>query len=601
VRAFVSIAASAVTLAISILSSGSLLASPTVVVPTTTLTTETSNNTSAASTFTTSTNGNLAPGNVSKVDHHTLLYTGATTKIYTNIMYWFGPSNHIQVGYQSDDPAQVYKQVDDHVSRGIDGTIVDWYGPSHVVDDTATQYMMKYAETLPGLPFHFAIMEDKGALLNCANTAGCDVNQQLISDLTYIYNIYEGSPAYIKINGQPVVFFFGLEAFNLNWDYVKASAPGNPLFIFQNTGGYTHVDTSGAFSWVMINTSDPTDWKQSYLDNFYAQSLNSPSLHTLGATYKGFNDTAASWSLNRVMNQNCGQVWLNTWNEVGKYYSSSKQLEAMQIVTWNDYEEGTEIETGIDNCVSVTPSMAGNLLNWSVSGNENTIDHYTVYASTDGENLMALADASRGVHALDLSQFDLAPGSYTLYVKATGRPSMTNKMSAAVAYDVADKPPVAHLTVSPASGTAPVTVTASTTGSSDPDDKIVASTIDFGDGTRVSATTASHTYTNPGTYVVTGTVTDGYGLSSSATAAFNVLPPATVTPPCARCALRPKSHVRFSGVTVPAGKPTGPVTQQRSPALVLRSAPHSGSARHSLCDHPDSRLGKLPCKRLFAY
>ncbi len=68
----------------------------------------------------------------------------------------------------------------------------------------------------------------------------------------------------------------------------------------------------------------------------------------------------------------------------------------MQLVTWNDYEEGTEIESGIDNCVSVSAAMAGNSLQWKIAGSEDTIDHYRVYVSSDGQNLMPLGGPDRG-------------------------------------------------------------------------------------------------------------------------------------------------------------------------------------------------------------
>jgi len=543
-RAFVGFAAcTAVVLASSLFSHVS--AAPLRVTPTTTLTAETSNNTSAASTFKAQSIGNVAPGNVSKVPTRTLLYPGATTKIYTNIMHWFGPSNHMQVGYNSADPAQVQRQIDDHVSRGLDGTIVDWYGPGKH-DDIGTQLMMRYAETLPGLRFKFAIMEDKGALLSCSQTFGCDLNKKLISDLTYIYNTYQGSPAYMKFNGQPVVFFFGLERYTINWDYVKANVPGNPLFIFQNSGGYTHPTTAGAFSWVMINTSDPNDWKQSYLYNFYVTAQKYPGKRTFGTTYKGFNDTLAAWSLNRIMNQNCGQTWLNTWQEVGRHYSSSRQLEAMQIVTWNDYEEGTEIETGIENCVAISASVAGDRLSWSINGYENTIDHYTVYVSEDGENLMPLVEVSTGLRSVNLAQFGLAPGNYTLFVKAVAKPSMTNKMSRGVSYSVYAPEPTVVLNVTPTSGIAPVTVTSSTAGSTTPSGTITSSTIDFGDGTVASATTASHTYTWPGTYTITATVTNSLNVSATKSATVSVV---ANKPPLAYISVSPASGIAPVTVT----------------------------------------------------
>jgi PKD repeat protein len=398
-------------------------------------------------------------------------------------------------------------------------------------------------------------MEDVGALSTCANTFGCDLTKTLVGHLTYLYNTYEGSPAYMALNGQPVVFFFGLEKYAIDWDNVKASVPGNPAFIFQNAGGFTHADTAGGFSWVQINVSNPNDWQQWYLDNFYQTAQSYPAQHAFGVAYLGFNDTLAAWGSKRVMNQNCGQTWLNTWNEIGKYYSSTRQLEDMQITTWNDYEEGTEIETGIENCVAVSASVAGNSLSWAISGNENTIDHYTVFVSLDGQNLMPLVNASTGVRTVDVSTLGLAPGSYTLYVKAVAKPSMTNKMSNAVGYSVPDPGPSVVLSVTPTSGIAPVAVTASTVGSTSPAGAITGALIDFGDGTKVSGATATHAYAMPGTYTVTTTVTDSMNVSASGTAVVTVV---ADKPPLASLSVSPASGNAPLTVTASTAASTDP-------------------------------------------
>ncbi len=531
------------------------VASSITVTPTTTFSAETSNNTSAASTFPAQSNGNTAPANVSKVNMHTLVYAGATTKIYTHFMGWFGPANHMSVGYSSADPTQIQKQIDDQVSRGIDGAIIDWYGPGHYPDDNATQLMLSYAQTLPGTPFKVAAMEDVGALSTCANTVGCDLTQTLIGHLTYLYNTYQGSPAYMTLNGQPVVFFFGLEKYAIDWDDVKANVPGNPAFVFENAGGFSYTDSGGAFSWVQINPGNPNDWLQSYLDNFYQTALSYPAQHAFGVAYKGFNDTLAAWGSNRVMSQNCGQTWLDTWNEAGKYYNSAQQLESIQITTWNDYEEGTEIETGIENCVAVSASVVGNTLSWAISGNENTIDHYTVFVSLDGQNLMPITNAPTGVRTVDVSALGLAPGSYTLYVKAVAKPSMTNKMSNAVSYNVPDPGPSVVLSVRPYSGIAPVTVTASTVGSTSPAGAITVSLIDFGDGTTVSGASARHTYTTAGTYTVKATLTDSMNVSASGTAVVTV---AADKPPLAYLSVSPASGTVPLTVTASTAASTDP-------------------------------------------
>lgn len=380
------------------------------------------------------TTGNEAPSNVSKVDTRTLLYPGATTKIYAHFMAWFGQSSHMNIGYTSSDPNQVKRQVTDAMSRGISGFIEDWYGQNNSMPNATAFALKAEAESRNG-GFQFAIMEDGGALNSCAGSSGCDLTGQMITDLTYAYNNFETSPAYMKINGRPAVFFFDPDRFGtLDWARVTANVPGNPVLIFQNSGGFTHAQSGGSISWVMINTSSANDWSQSYLDGFYTAGKANPQGHAFGATYKGFNDTLAGWSANRIVNQNCGQTWLSTFSEIGKYYSSATQLESLQLVTWNDYEESTEIETGIDNCIAVSASVAGNQLSWTVSGNENTVDHYTPFISIDGVNLMALPDVAAGVHSFDLSSYHFAAGSYSVFVKAVGKASMKNHMSAAVPY-----------------------------------------------------------------------------------------------------------------------------------------------------------------------
>ena len=488
------------------------------VTPTTTLAAETGNNTSSSATFVAQSNGNIAQANISKVPTRTLLYPGSNTPIYAHFMPWFGGSNHMNVGYASNDTAQVKRQVDDMLSRGIQGAIVDWYGPNFSREDQTTQYMRNEAQTRGGA-FGFAVMYDGGALNSCHATAGCNLTNQAISDLTYAYNNYEVSPAYMRSSGRPVVFFFDADRFGtLNWSQISASVPGNPLFVFRNNSGFTHASTGGSFSWVGLNTSDANDMGLGYFDSFYQTALGFSQEQTFGSGNKGFNDSLAAWSPTppRIQSQQCAQTWLSTLSEAGKYFSASQQLDAIQLVTWNDYEEGTEIETGIETCVTLNASTNGNSLSWAVNGSTGTVDHFSVFISSDGSNLMWLGDAPAAATSYDLGSAGMAPANYTVFVKAVGKPSLTNKMSAGASYTVTIVPPTAALSVTPTSGMAPLTVSASTTGSSAPGGSITSSSINFGDGTEVNATSASHTYRTAGTFAVTGTVTNNAGLSSSA-------------------------------------------------------------------------------------
>ena len=141
-----------------------------------TVASQTANNTSAATTFPGQSNGNMGSNNVSKVDVHSLLYSGNKTKVFAHMMLWFGQSNHMNVGYSSTDPAQVHRQITDMISRGIDGVVIDWYGPNNFVD-TATKAVMHEAEKHSG--FTFATIRSSIASLRAEGSSGGLANSSL--------------------------------------------------------------------------------------------------------------------------------------------------------------------------------------------------------------------------------------------------------------------------------------------------------------------------------------------------------------------------------------------------------------------------------------
>ena len=410
--------------------------------PTTTLRAETANNTSAADGFQSQPNGNAASGNVSKEPIRSLLYAGANTRIYAHFMGWFGDPRHMDVGYRSDDPAQVHRQVEDMISRGIEGVMIDWRGSSGSdLTNRTTSLVMKEAEQHAGFVFETTI--DPKAI--DSTRKGGDATKALIHELKYVARTYFPSPAYMRIDGRPVLTNFELDSkYKIDWRRVAKEVPGDPLYLFQHASGFDHPYSAGSYSWVGVNKSDPHDWGKKYLDEFYARGRQKHA-YTMGSVKPGFNDRLASWSLSRVMNRDCGQTWLKTFAEIRNYYSRASQLDALQIVTWNDYEEGTEIESGIENCAVVSARVEGDDLQWSITGRETTkedsISRYIVFISRDGENLMPLATVSAGVHTLELGRYRLPAGKYMLFVKAVGAASVKNHMSNAATYILPSRTP----------------------------------------------------------------------------------------------------------------------------------------------------------------
>jgi hypothetical protein len=63
-----------------------------------------------------------------------------------------------------------------------------------------------------------------------------------------------------------------------------------------------------------------------------------------------FDDSKAAWGLDRHISVRCGQTFADTSNFWHKYFPLDDPPPFMMIETWNDHEEGTEVEDGIPSC-----------------------------------------------------------------------------------------------------------------------------------------------------------------------------------------------------------------------------------------------------------
>jgi hypothetical protein len=112
----------------------------------------------------------------------------------------------------------------------------------------------------------------------------------------------------------------------------------------------------------------------------------------------------------------------------------------VQVATWNDYEEGTAIEDGIDNCYTVNASLSGTQLNWSLVSSDSTyastatIHHFNIYYADSAGNLyVAASNVPVTASALDVSSA-VPAGTWTVYVEMVGQPLIINRMSNGVTF-----------------------------------------------------------------------------------------------------------------------------------------------------------------------
>jgi hypothetical protein len=440
-------------------------------------------------------------GNVSDEDIHSYLgQSGSEAKIFANFMLGYCTStssaychNNVQTGYTADDENTIAAQAADLQRRHIDGAIMSWDGDG-TSQDEATLLFQSWANLnacsgSQGCTLTYLIMYNAASLdynvastgipgtsgQSCSGLTGqtyetCAV-AHLRNDLCYINGAHWGNAAYQRANGRPILEVFPDETIlpatgpAPSWtdvwmqigDWTNdlpqhcAIAPFNsdhgvPLIVFENRAGFTHEASSGSFYWVNPAGTDLATDQFTYnisqasdsgtLDSFLKSAITFNGELAFSGAFKGFNSIQATWGTGRIMDQQCGQTWMDSLTEGNKYYIGG--VPYLQIATWNDYNEGTEIESGIDNCYTISAETSGSSLNWelnpsSAAASLLTVSHIEIYDSPDGTNLTLVATQPAAMGG-SWSLAGLTSGTHTLYVRMVGKNSILNQISPAILY-----------------------------------------------------------------------------------------------------------------------------------------------------------------------
>ncbi|WP_412024697.1 hypothetical protein [Burkholderia cepacia] len=390
-------------------------------------------NTSGSRDFKGSSNGLLAgTSSVSKIDVHTLLYPGSTTRVLAHYLPWWGPDPRgVDVGYRSDDPRQAYRTFADMQSRGIDGVIVDWYGQGHFVD-TAWQASMPELAKFPGMTF--SIMIDSGSFkFNACH--GCDLTETILNNLAYISREYFTSTQYLRYEGHPVVSEFGMDAVGkADWARIHAAYP-DIYWIHTLAPGFDLPYSKGAYVWAQPSswaTPQPAGTRHDllYRERFYNIGRNQPpGMITVGGVWSGFDDKKASWGATapRFLAPACGRTWLDTFKSINERYSARQQLPFVQLITWNDYEEGSALETGIASCTEIDAQPLGASVTVRIT-HPDTVDHLELYEQLGPSSFRLVGRYPSDATSIALPE--TRAGTY--FIKAVGKPFIQNVVSAAI-------------------------------------------------------------------------------------------------------------------------------------------------------------------------
>jgi hypothetical protein len=255
--------------------------------------------------------------------------------------------------YDSADPAVLEYHVLLMKLAGIDGVIVDWYGSADYFDYAAvnqnTSRLFDYTRKA-GLKFAICYEDQTIQRLidgNRLTPAGAIQHAQ--QEMLYLQTNFFRDPSYFRLQGKPLLENFGPQYFlsSTNWDAIFSvfGAASRPTFFTEDNPLPVGL---GAFDWPPMWLSQQPGTGgvlseaalQNYLADFEKKSIAWPAF--ISSAFPRFHDIYQRAGVRNYWGY-LGDRNGETLRETLKRALTNNSA-LVQIITWNDFGEGTTIE-----------------------------------------------------------------------------------------------------------------------------------------------------------------------------------------------------------------------------------------------------------------
>jgi Glycosyl hydrolase family 99 len=251
---------------------------------------------------------------------------------------WADPRlrDHPLIPYVSNDTQAIARQIDEAKSAGIDGFVSSWWGPGDITDRILPA-LLNLAEQKN---FHIAIY------LETLSNQGPRSPDELLRWLTYFIPKYRDNPAYIKVDGKPLIVVWSSGAEPLTaWQNIFSKLHQQGLDAVYLAMGYdtTSLDAFyGLHEYGIFNTPD--------LAQLYEQTARSVHFYPLlagsdepkiwaAAVQPGYDDRLIPDRKGQVQSRQNGDFYRMTFQA-----AIASDPDWIFIATWNEYPENTYIE-----------------------------------------------------------------------------------------------------------------------------------------------------------------------------------------------------------------------------------------------------------------
>ena len=258
--------------------------------------------------------------------------------------------------YDSSQPEVVEYHMLTALAAKIDGFFIDWYG----IRSEEEKGLSTLLDAAARVGFKMCVCFEDKAMFGYTYQARTreEAMANAVSNLNYILETHGTHPAYLRLDGVPVVI-------NFSWsepaDSVKPKADGfsaeeyarilaevrkkHAVYFIHDY--HTHIRESywdvsdNVYPWLDVNGEA--------LDRFYAEAgrrfTAGQYRFVTSLVYPGFNNTGVwGWGDGPfVTPREGGAFYARSWDK-----AFSNHVQFVQIATWNDFGEGATIEPSLD-------------------------------------------------------------------------------------------------------------------------------------------------------------------------------------------------------------------------------------------------------------